>query len=188
MAEYENGDRCGHLMTRGVLTKDNFYMTNIYLDAVRAIDVIETLPEVDPAKIISYGVSQGGALAIASSALSGKVVKTYASIPSFICLRQRVEKNLGFLDGVHTYLRHNPHYTDLVMDNLTYFDINNMVSLLKNPILMSMGLTDGTCLPEFVYSAYTHVPGEKEIVLEPFVPHSISDEFYNRCFKEFSEF
>ncbi len=186
-AEYENGDRCGNLMTRGVLTKENFYMGNIFLDAIRAIDVIETLPEVDPTKIVSYGVSQGGALAIVAAALSGKVIKTYASIPSFICLKQRVEKNLGFLGQIHTYLRHNPEYTDLVFDNLTYFDINNMASLLKNPISISLGLTDPECLPQFVYSAYSHIESEKDITLEPFVPHSISDAFYNRCFKEFSE-
>ena len=187
MAEYQSGDRVGHLMTRGVLDKENFYMKNIYLDAARAVDVIATLPEVDPERIVTYGVSQGGALAIAAAALTGKAIKTYASIPSFICIKQRIEKNLGFFGGIHTYLRHNPQYTDLIFDNVTYFDINNMVSLLKNPVTISMGLTDPECLPQFVYSAYSHIPTEKDITLEPFVPHSISEEFYNRVFREFSE-
>ena len=69
------GDTCGGLMTRDVIYKESFYMRNIYLDAVRAIDVISTFPEVDENKIVSYGASQGGALAIVSSALSGKVIK-----------------------------------------------------------------------------------------------------------------
>ena len=187
MAEYSMGDRCGALMSRDVIYKENFYMRNIYLDAIRAIDVIATLPEVDEEKIISYGASQGGALAIAAAAFSGKVLKTFAVVPSYICLKQRVEKNLGILDHVHTFLRFNPHYTDQVFDTLTYFDINNVVSQLKNPVSFFLGLTDPVCLPPFVYSAYAHTTAPKEITIAPFVPHSVSDEFNNCMFKEFSE-
>ena len=67
------------------------------------------------------------------------------------------------------------------MDVLTYFDVNNIVSLLKTPISFCLGLTDPVCLPEFVYSVYSHVPGQKEMYMYPFVPHSLP-EAYTRMF------
>ena len=188
MAEYSNGDRVGNLVTRGVLTKENYYLGNVYLDAVRAIDVIETLPEVDPKRIISYGVSQGGALAIVSAALSGKVIKTYANIPSFICIKQRIEKNLGFFGQIHTYLRHNSWHTDEVFNTVSYFDVNNIVSKLNNPVAFYLGLTDPECLPQFVYSAYANTKVEKEITLGAFVPHSVDEQYNEKIFKEFGQF
>ena len=74
-AVYHSGDRNGGLMTRGVLDKNEFYMRNIYLDAVRAVDLAAILPEVDPERIVTYGGSQGGALSIVASALSGRSKK-----------------------------------------------------------------------------------------------------------------
>ncbi len=97
-AEYDvMDDYRGALMNDNILNKENFYMRNIYLDAVRCIDVIATLPEVDPEKIVSYGGSQGGALTIVSGAFNGKVKKVYPAIVSFCCLEQRVEAGSGVL-------------------------------------------------------------------------------------------
>ena len=65
------GDLNGALMTRGVLDKNEFYMKHIFLDAVREMDVIASLPEVDPERIVTYGGSQGGGLSVVASGLSG---------------------------------------------------------------------------------------------------------------------
>ena len=184
-AVYHSGDRNGTLMTRGALDKNEFYMRNIYLDAVRAMDVAAQLPEVDPERIVTYGGSQGGALSIVASTLSGLSKKCYAVVTSYACLHQRVESpnptRSGIFEHLHAFLRLYPEHTDTVMDVLTYFDVNNMVSLLKTPVSFCLGLTDPVCLPEFVYSVYSHVPGEKEMYMYPFVPHSLP-EAYARMF------
>jgi len=73
--------------------------------------------------------------------------------------------------------------TDLVLDNMTYFDVNNMVSLLKVPTSFCLALADDVCLPEFVYSAYHHTEAEKEIMFVPFSPHCLPEPY-----KEFAEF
>ena len=128
------------ILTHGLLNKDNFYMKNIYLDAVRAVDVASSLPEVDSGKIVAYGQSQGGALSIAAA-----------------------------------------------FDTLSYFDINNLVSLLDTPADFFLGLADPICLPEFVYSPYYHAKCEKKIFLSPFTPHTISNDYKFRIYKEFTE-
>lgn len=179
-------DYRGALMTHGVLDKSGFYMKNIYLDAVRCIDVIATLPEVDPSRIVTYGCSQGGALSIVAAALSGKVIKAYPCVPSYCCLERRVEAGSGVFGATKNFLWKHPEHTDTVMDTLSYFDINNMVSLLTVPTAFFLGLTDPTCIPEFVYSPYAHTTAPKSIVLAPFQPHAISTAYKRWLHEEFS--
>ncbi len=180
-------DYRGSLMTHGVLDKNNFYMRNIYLDAVRAVDVISELPEVDADKIVAYGASQGGALSIVTGAFSGKVKKVYAAVPSYNCLEARVDAGSGVFGATKNFLTLYPEHTDAVMETLSYFDINNIASLLTVPSLVQIGLSDPTCIPGFVYSVFSHISGEKELMIEPFTPHVISKEYKLRVYKEFGE-
>ncbi len=179
-------DYRGALMTHGVLDKSGFYMKNIYLDAVRTIDVIASLPEVDASRIVAYGCSQGGALSIVAAALSGKVKKAYPTVPSYACLERRVEAGSGVFGATKNVLWKHPEHTDTVMDTLSYFDINNMVSLLTVPTAFFLGLTDPTCIPEFVYSPYAHTTAPKSIVLSPFTPHAASTAYKRWLHEEFS--
>ena len=172
-AVYNTGCTNGHLMSKGVMDKNEFYMRNIYLDAVRAMDVVAQLEEVDPEKIVTYGGSQGGALSIVASALSGRSKKCYTQITSYCALKNRTELGSGILKGAYDYLKRFPEDATTVFDVLTYFDIINMVSLLNVPTDFFMGLADSICLPHFVYSAYAHANCEKTICMYPFTPHEV---------------
>ena len=185
-AVYTSGDRMGGLMTRGVLDKNEFYMKNIYLDAVRTIDVIASLDEVDAEKIVTYGESQGGALSIAAAALSGKVKKCYSAITSYCCLKQRTENASGVFNSTNAFLCRYPSLTDTVMKTLSYFDIINLVSLLRVPTDFCLGLADPICLPPFVYSAYHHTQAEKTLNMFPFVPHVVPEEYFWKLHAEFA--
>lgn len=185
-ATYTSGDRMGGLMTRGVLDKNEFYMKNIYLDAARTMDVIATLEEVDPSRIVTFGASQGGALSIVASALSGRSKKCYSCITSYCCLKQRTESGSGVFDSTHAFLRRYPAHTDTVMETLSYFDIINMVSLLKVPTSFCLALADPICLPPYVYSAYYHTKAEKTVDMYPFVPHVIHEDYLLKAHGEFA--
>lgn len=189
LAQYEMGTDyvIGSMVTHDILYKDSYYLKNIYLDAVRALDVVALLPEVDSEKIVTFGESQGGALSIVASALNDKSVKCYASVPSYGCLWNRVENGSGVFKAVNILLGRNPELTDQVFDTLTYFDVNNMVSLLKVPAHYTLGLSDPTCLPEFVYSFYHHTNTEKELTIAPFTGHTASEDYLNKVYTEFSE-
>ena len=176
-AEYEIGDTKGSLMSRDLINKDGFYMKNIYLDAVRAMDVIAMMPEVDASRIVTFGQSQGGALSIVASAFSGLSKKCYVSEPSYSCLHRRTELGTGVFSAANDFLRRYPEYTDAAFDTLTYFDINNIVSFLKVPTDFCLALADPICLPEFVYSAYAHINAPKRIHFYPFVPHYTPEDY-----------
>lgn len=186
-AVYHSGDLNGALMTRGVLDREDFYMRNIFLDAVRAVDVAATLPEVDPERIVTAGGSQGGGLSIVASALSGKSKKCYTNEPSFCCIQQRILIGSRIFGSTHEFLKKYPEQTDTVFDVVSYFDVNNMVSLLKVPTLFDLGLADEVCLPRFVYSAYHHASCEKELMIVPFAPHCQPRPYRERVHQEFSE-
>jgi len=170
-AVYNSGDINGGLMTRGIMNKEEFYMRNIFMDAVRAMDVVSQLEEVDPERIVTYGGSQGGGLSLVASALSGRSRKAYIYVPSFCCLKQRTILGSRIFGSTHGYLQKYPEHTDRVFEVLSYFDVNNMASFLTVPSVFCLGLADDVCLPHFVYSAYTHVPGPKEMHIYPFIPH-----------------
>ena len=136
-----------------------------------AMDVVSSLPEVDPERIVTFGGSQGGALSIAASALSGKSQHCFSSITSYCCLDQRTELGSGMFRSLHEYLQQHPVEKEQALGTLTYFDTLNMVSLLKVPVSFCLCLADPICLPEFVYSAYAHTPGEKEIDFYPNIGH-----------------
>jgi len=176
-AEYSLGDYNGGFMTRGLLDKNEFYMRNIYLDAVRAMDVIASFDEVHPDRIVTYGASQGGALSLVASALSGRSRKCYAIVTSYSCIHRRTELGTGVFESTHKHLKVYPHHTDKAMETLSYFDVNNIVSMMKTPTSFCLGLADAICLPEFVYSAYHHTPCEKELLMYPFVPHTIPRDY-----------
>ena len=127
-ADYEVGDTMGSLMSRDLINRDRFYMKNIYLDAVRAMDVIAMQPEVDPSRIVTFGQSQGGALSVVASAFSGLSKKCYVSEPSYCCLHNRLDLGSGVFGAAKDFLRRYPELTDAALDTLTYFDINNIVS------------------------------------------------------------
>ena len=186
-AVYEVGDTMGSLMSRDLTNRDGFYMKNIYLDAVRAMDVIAMLPEVDPSRIVTFGQSQGGALSVVASAFSGLSQKCYVSEPSYCCLHNRLDLGSGVFGAAKDFLRRYPELTDAALDTLTYFDINNIVSFLNVPTDFCLALADPVCLPEFVYSAYAHINAPKQIHLYPFVPHYTPDEYDLLVHTEFSE-
>ena len=186
-AVYHSGDINGGLMTCGVMDQNEFYMRNIFLDAVRAVDVAAQLEEVDPERIVTYGGSQGGGLSIVASGLSGISKKAYVCCPSFCCLKQRTLLGSRIFGSTNGFLKKYPEHTDHVFNVLNYFDVNHMASFLKVPSLFGLTLADDVCLPHFVYSAYHHAQGPKEIVLYPFQPHCFPEGFKDRVYREFAQ-
>lgn len=187
-AVYKTGCYNNGLMTMGVLDKDEFYLKNIFLDAVRAMDVAAQMEEVDPERIVTYGGSQGGALSIVASALSGRSKKCYTNETSYCCIHRRVELGSRIFGTTKSFLKKYPQYTDKVMETVSYFDMLNMVSLLKVPAAFCLGLADDVCLPEFVYSAYHHAASEeKTLAIYPFTPHTLAEGFKNFIHGEFAK-
>jgi len=71
-------------MTRGILDPADHFYRRLMTDAVRAVDAVHEIAEVDPARIAAYGRSQGGGLALAVAGLEPRI-GTLLSDVAFLC-------------------------------------------------------------------------------------------------------
>lgn len=164
----------GHMMnvvSKGVHNKHEYYFRHVYMDCLKAIDFACQQAEVDPARIVIEGGSQGGALGMAVCALDDRPVLAMVDVPSNSNLVCRVEGNHGAFASVADYLKRHPEQTDLVFDNLSYFDTMNMADRISCRVFASVALKDEVCPPLMYFATYNRITSEKDIVLYPFNGH-----------------
>ena len=98
-----------------------------------------------------------------------------------------MEAGSGVFNRVRDLIWKYPETADRILENLTYFDINNMVSLMKVPLDVCMGLSDPICLPHFVYSVYHHADCPKNLRMYPFTPHKSRKDYLEEIYQELAE-
>lgn len=171
-SEDPSPDPHGHMsgwMTKGILDKTSYYYRSVYLDAVRAVEVLASFNEVNPDVIGVTGASQGGGLSIAVGALSKQVKVIAAEYPYLSHFRRAIDlaPTGPYLEINHFFRRNaSPDVEERAMRALTYFDIMNLAPKISCPTLMSIGLVDEITPPSTVFAAYHHL-GE-EVSPSPF--------------------
>ncbi|MCR2785112.1 MULTISPECIES: acetylxylan esterase [unclassified Microbacterium] len=158
------GPSASGFLTRGIDDPDTYYYRRVYTDAVRAIDAVRTLPEVDPARVAVAGGSQGGGITLAAAGLAEGLVAAMPDVP-FLC---HFERAVGLTDRdpyqeVVRYLSVHRGADDRVFDTLSYFDGVNFAKRATAPALFSVALMDPVCPPSTVYAAFNHYAGDRRI-------------------------
>lgn len=174
LAKYPNGGASGW-MTLGIFDPQSYYYRNVYMDSVRAVDFILSLPETDVRRVAVEGGSQGGALALAAGALNPRVSRVLSDVPYLCHFRRAVELSTeGPYGEISHYFRiHDPlHATeDDVYGTLSYFDCCNLAERIRGECLLSVGLEDTICPPSTVFAAYNRIRAPKEIRVYPDFGH-----------------
>jgi len=158
-------------MTRGVLDPERYYYRRLMTDAVRAVDAARTIPEVDPARVLVTGISQGGALALAVAGLAD-VDGAMVDVP-FLC---HVARAVTITDAdpygeLVRYLRLHRDAEETVLRTLSYVDGAVHARRATAPALFSVALMDQTCPPSTVFAAYHAYGGPKDVVVYPWNDH-----------------
>lgn len=159
-------------MTRGIESPHDYYYRRVFIDAVRAVDAVRTLPLVDAERVAVTGTSQGGGIAIAAGALCDGLVAVMPDVP-FLCHFERaleLTARLPYLELV-TYLSVHRGADELVLNTLSYFDGVNLAPRASAPALFSVALMDDICPPSTVYAAYNRYAGPAEIQVYPYNEH-----------------
>lgn len=151
-------------MTRGITSPDDYYYRRVFVDAIRAVEVIRNWPGIDPSRVAACGASQGGGLSLAVAALGANVSALLADVP-FLCHFSRA---IEITDSdpyaeIARYLRAHRDHRDAVLRTLSYFDCATLARRASAPALFSVALMDETCPPSTVYAAYNAYGGPKEI-------------------------
>lgn len=171
---YENGGAAGWL-TKGIVNKDNYYYSYVYMDCFRAVEALVEFDSINPNKIILDGASQGGGLALATAALNNRVKIVLSDIPFLCNFKRSVEVSDGNpYDEISQYFKlQDPlHETENeVYRVLSYVDCVNMATRIKCPTLLSVGLEDNVCPPSGAFAAYNNMTCIKDIKVYPNYAH-----------------
>lgn len=161
-------------LTKGILDKNEYYYRGVYLDAVRAVEVLASMEGVDSTRIGVMGSSQGGAITLAVSALSDIPKVALAEYPFLSNFERAVEITpTGPYLEIPEYFRRNsaPEIEEKAMKTLTYFDVMNLAPWIKCHTWVCIGLVDEITPPSTVFAAYNHLNCKKDICIFKYFGH-----------------
>jgi len=154
------------LLVENIVDKETYAYRGFYLDALRAVDVLASFPEVDVNRIGVYGSSQGGALAIVLAALAADTVRCAVSGAPYLAAfidSARLTHSYPY-EEINEYLRLHPDHESLVAETVAYFDVVNFGTLVRCPTLVYVGLADDVCPPESGFALYRNLSCPKHLV------------------------
>jgi cephalosporin-C deacetylase len=164
------GPQTPGVMTSGIHDPDAYYYRRLYTDAVRAVEAARAHPAVGAVAV--SGASQGGAIALAASALAPGLACAFIDVP-FMCHIRRATEITGEhpYAEIAAYCRAFKERVEPVFRTLAYFDGVNFAARATTPALFSAALQDGITPPSTVFAAYNHYAGEKDIRVYPYNGH-----------------
>ena len=155
---------------------ENLLLRQMYLDCVIATRTLFQFDWVDEEKIISYGASQGGGLAIATGALVpqiSKIISIYPFLSDFKRVWEMGAANHAYL-GISEYLRkYDPRHSnsETFFAKLNYVDVQHFAPMIKAETLMVIALRDEICPPSTQYAIYNKVKAQKQLWTYPDFGH-----------------
>ncbi len=169
-------------LSRGLLDPRTLYYRAVYTDAVRAMDVLASFPEVDAGRLAVTGMSQGGRLTLAAAALSGRASFMWADMP-FLCDFPRAVATAteGPYLEVSDLLRRRPDWEERAFRSLAHIDGANLAPLIRCPAVVSVALWDTICPPSTVFGTFRRLANpDRELLVYPYHGHEMPYELEER--------
>ncbi|MGP8206105.1 MAG: acetylxylan esterase [Acidimicrobiales bacterium] len=181
----DGGHHAGWL-TRGLRDPQEHYYRYVYADAVRAVDCLASLDDVDDQRLAVTGTSQGGGLALAAAALSGRAGFVWADVP-FLCDFPRAVETAEAppYPEIADFLRRHPDLVETAYRTLSYVDVANLAPMVTCPAVVTVGLWDVTCPPSTIFGTFNRLSSaDKELMVFPYHGHELSYEIEERRLRE----
>lgn len=159
-------------MTRGILDFETYYYRRFFTDAVRAVDAVRTLSDVDPDRVIVSGASQGGGTALAVAGLVEGLAAVITDVPFLCHIRRAVAiSDTDPYGEIERYLAVHRNHTERVFGTLDYVDGMHHAVRASAPALFSAALRDHICPPSTVFAAFHAYGGPAEMQVYEFNGH-----------------
>ena len=141
--------------------RDAYYYNRVVVGALRAVDLICSLPQYNGEALGVTGSSQGGALSFITAALDSRVTFLAAVHPALCDLEAALQKRA--CGWPHYYYYEAPSTEEL--ETFRYYDTVNFARLIKVPGWYSWGYNDDVCAPTSMYAAFNSVTAPRELHL-----------------------
>ena len=175
-------------LTNGLENRNNYIYRGAYLDAVKAVDYAKTLLNGD-GNIIAMGGSQGGALAVAATALNPNVTMCIASFPFLTDMHNYEKDKWPMKIWIHDTKIKRRKLEDL-HETLSYFDVLNFAEKVDVPFLLRTQETDIVTPKEGAIKLFNAVKSNnKNLYIAPCSGHGCSSKssFANKIEQIFIE-
>ncbi len=155
---------------------EDYYYVAAYMDCLRGIDFLMSRPEVDKSRVATKGGSQGGALALATAALDGRISCAVANVPYISNFPDFIRLAAGYSGKEFATNYHDPEKGSAVRQTLGYIDISNMTPLITCPTQVCVGLQDRVCPPLIGITAYNRLENTvpRELITDPSADHEVT--------------
>ena len=154
--------------TENLMDREQFYPRAVYLDVIRAMDMVRLMVDMDSSSIGLYGKGFGAAAALFAASFSDRVSALVLDTPSFC--QFDVSQNVSTSDSareINEFLEQKKGKRKTVKENLSYFDAINVAGNITCPVMVSMGFRDTIAPVECVMGLFNHLRGEKTIEVFP---------------------
>jgi len=159
-------------LVNGLDDRDSYYMKKVYLSCVRAIDYLSSLEQWDGKNIIAQGGSQGGALALTTTALDKRITACAANHPALSDMAGYKANRAGGYP--HLFTNFSGMDTPEKLKTLEYYDVVNFAKQIKVPVFMTWGYNDNVCPPTTSYIVYNVLKTSKKALITPVTEHWVS--------------
>ena len=170
---------------RPFTTPENYWGYDVYRNALQGVNALAQLPGVDPNRLSVLGGSQGGRASTVVAGVDPRIKAAILGIAHFSYmpwLRWTERLNKAHDAGNRVFTS-----AEVVKDDQlrveSYFDIMNFATLIRCPVLLNSGLSDGVSPPTGVFAIYRNIQSPKEIIPLPNIAHDWSPAFDRYAWK-----
>lgn len=166
----------GHIIRGLNDAPDELLYRHIYLDCAQLAGIAIDSEEVDPERVYAMGISQGGGLTVACSALEPRIKKLAPVFPFLSDYRRVWEMDLAkdAYAELRTFFRHfDPQHKreEEIFTRLGYIDIQHLANRIQGEALWAVGLMDTVCPPSTQFAAYNKITAPKRLEVYPDYGH-----------------
>lgn len=174
-------NRYGDYIQWNLDNPSKYYYRGAFMDAIRTIDFIASLPQTDTDNIFAEGGSQGGAFTFAAAALDPE--KRLRAIAPYIPFLSDYPDYFEIVhwpgDVVKAKAKEIGLSDEDLYRNLSFFDIKNLTPWISAPVLMGVGLQDPVCPPHTNFSGFNNLKVDREFVIYPLSGHTVNYSDWN---------
>ncbi|MDX2301265.1 MAG: alpha/beta fold hydrolase [Microscillaceae bacterium] len=170
--DIDPGDNHYQLITHQLHDREQYFYRGAVMDCIRALDFLQTRPELDKNKIVVEGASQGGALSLITAALDARVKLCAPDVPFLSDIDQLIKYAPWVANELARYQKSQVDLSLWRMQyTLSYFDTKNFADKIKAPVFMGIGLQDGTCPAITSLVTYNKISAIKKCYIYPKAQH-----------------